>query len=338
MIPATYKKIVATQHVNDFRSAVEIQTVEIGEIKPDEIVIRNRFAGVNASDWLMASGEYLIPTPVPCDLGAESLGEVMAIGEDVTQVNVGDAVLVNWIGCGFCEYYKTRARYVIPVPVMRPEIMALSIAGLTAQLALKDAGQLGTNETVLITAAAGGTGHIAVQLAKLAGNHVIGTCGSDEKKQFLKSIGCDRVVNYREEELFTVLREEYPHGVDVVLDGVGGRLFDAALNNLAVFGRLVTIGFVSEYKLTDIPTVDKPRIYHKLIQKNVTIAGFNLNQYMAKRRDHLAVNMGHLVKMVQDGQLKIQLDPTPFEGIEQVINAVEFLHEGKNNGKVIVRF
>lgn len=338
MLPATYKKLTAVEHGNDFRSAVEIQTVEIGEIKPDEILIRNHFAGVNAADLMMARGKYLLPTPIPCDMGAESLGEVVAVGNDVTRLKVGDAVLVNLIGCGFREYYKTRAKYVIPVPSMSPEIMALSIVGLTAQLALHDTGQMTSNETVLITAAAGATGHIAVQIAKRAGNHVIGTCSTDEKKQFLESLGCDRVVNYHQEDLFTVLRSEYPKGVDLVLDGVGGRIFDAALNNLAVFGRLVTIGAISEYKLEERPTVDKPRIYYKLVDKNTTIAGFNLNQYMAKRRDVLAVEMGRLIQMVQEGQLKVQLEPTIFEGVEQVIDAVEFLHEGKNNGKVIVRF
>ena len=100
---------------------------------------------------------------------------------------------------------------------------------------------------MLFLAAAGGTGQFAVQLAKLAGNHVIGTCGSEDKVKFLKEIGCDRVINYKKEDVGTVLKKEYPNGVDLVYECVGGKMLEAAVNSLAIHGKIVVIGMISGY-------------------------------------------------------------------------------------------
>jgi NADPH-dependent curcumin reductase CurA len=99
----------------------------------------------------------------------------------------------------------------------------------------------------LFLAAAGGTGQFAVQIAKLAGNCVIGTCGSEDKVKFLKEIGCDRVINYKKEDVGTVLKKEFPQGVDLVYECVGGKMLEAALNSLAIHGKIVVIGMISGY-------------------------------------------------------------------------------------------
>ena len=88
-------------------------------------------------------------------------------------------------------------------------------------MALERVGEMSSHEVVMVTAAAGGTGHIAVQLAKLAGNHVIGTCGSEAKSRLLTELGCDRVINYRLENVADVLKNEYPHGVNLVFECIG---------------------------------------------------------------------------------------------------------------------
>jgi hypothetical protein len=119
-----------------------------------------------------------------------------------------------------------------------------------------------SQEVVLVTAAAGGTGHIAVQLAKLAGNHVIGTCSSEAKAQLLRELGCDREINYRTEDLDRVLKQEYPKGINLVFDCVGKEVFDTCVDNLAVRGRLVAIGFISEY-------AKNPERVNKLLLANI---------------------------------------------------------------------
>lgn len=127
-------------------------------------------------------------------------------------------------------------------------MLPLMVSGLTASLSLEHVGRMSSGETVLVTAAAGATGSFAVQLAKLNSNHVIGTCSSDEKATFLKSLGCDRVVNYRKENLNEVLKSEYPKGVDLVYECVGGEMYETCVKNLAVKGRIIIIGMISGYE------------------------------------------------------------------------------------------
>lgn len=333
----TYQKLTATRHSRDFREAVEILSVELPEAPaPDEIIIRNHYAGVNAADLMMAAGMYLLPTPVPCDMGSEAVGEVVAVGAEVTAFRPGDAVLTNAIGCGYRDYYVTKARRAVAIPAATPEIMSLSIGGLTASIALHESVSMAQGgETVLVTAAAGGTGQFAVRLAKLAGNHVIGTCSSDEKADLLRALGCDRVVNYRQENLREVLKAEYPRGVSIVFDGVGGEMFDIGVEHLARFGRLLTIGFISEYNKDEPDRVHQPRIYYKILAKNASLHGFNLNLYFGK--PIVAEHMQRLAELLREGSLAPSIDPTPFSGVAGAIDAVGHLQSGANTGKVVVR-
>lgn len=113
-----------------------------------------------------------------------------------------------------------------------PEVMTIVVSGLTAAIGLEVVGEIKTGDVVLVTAA-GGTGHCAVQLALQAGAHVIGTCRSPAKVKFLQQLGCDRAINYCEENLAQVLKTEYPQGVDLVYESVGRELFDICVENLA---------------------------------------------------------------------------------------------------------
>jgi len=207
------------------------------------------------------------------------------------------------------------------------------VSGLTASIALEEAGDLAHDETVLVTAAAGGTGQYAVQLAKQAGNHVIGTCGTEEKAAFLDELGCDRPIHYREEDVGEVLAEEYPDGVDLIYESVGGELFDVCVEALARRGRLLSIGYVSEYK--DGPEkITRERIYTTLIDKSASLRGFFLPHFAEHFRSH----MNKLLRQYRSGSLDIYVDDTNFEGVEEVPDAVEYLQSGKSIGKVVVRF
>lgn len=331
-LPTTYRKVVVTKPGRDFRRATEVVEVPLEAPLPNQILIRNRFAGVNASDLNISAGIYFMDSSPPFDTGVEATGEIVAVGEAVSNFKVGDAVLTTMLGGGYREYYAIDAAMAIPVPAATAEITAVSVGALTASMALEIAGYMGTNETILITAAAGGVGHFAVQLAKQAGNHVIGTCGSQEKADMLYSLGCDRVVLYKEEDLGTVLQNEYPDGVDLVLEGVGQATFDAALANLAVRGRIVIIGFISEYKGDPI-SVTMPRVYHQILWKSATLSGFLFSDYVPQIPEH----MGRMMTLFGEGKLQAMIDPTEFSGIDSVVDAVEFMHAGRNKGKLIVR-
>lgn len=333
-LPATYKKLVAAQLSRDFRAATEVVELALEAPGADEIVIKNHYAGVNATDPNITAGLYTPGQKPPIDLGAEAIGEVVAVGEHVTTFKVGDSVMVLTTGGGYREYYTTHASLAIPVPDASPEVMTLVLSGLTASIGLEVEGNMKSGETVLITAAAGGTGHIAVQLAKLAGNHVIGTCGNAEKADFLRSIGCDRVVNYREEDLDAVLKAEYPKGVNLVYESVGRKMFDTCVKHLARRGRLVIIGYITEYA-GQPEEVMSARIYTQLLWKSASVRSMFLPHYL---REYLPTHLMKLVGLLQSGQLKVEVDPTEFTGVDAVVDAVDYLQSGVNNGKVIVRF
>jgi NADPH-dependent curcumin reductase CurA len=190
-----------------------------------------------------------------------------------------------------------------------------------------------SNEVILVTAAAGGTGHIAVQLAKLAGNHVIGTCGSEQKVALLKKLGCDRIINYRIENLDHVLKSEYPKGINLVFDCVGKQVFDTCVENLAIRGRLIVVGFISEYGKS-VEEHMQPRIYHKLFWKAASVRGFLMPLY----QEYAAEARVRLLELFYSGKLKVAIDPTQFQGIESIPTAVEYLLSGQNCGKVVVKF
>jgi NADPH-dependent curcumin reductase CurA len=275
MISKTYKKLIAKQFAQNFKSAIEIIELPIPEPAPDEIVIRNKFAGINAGfDTLVCRGNvsYINLTP-PFDLGVEAVGEVVAIGDNVKDFQVGDAVVTTVRGGGYREYQAINANLAIKVREATPEVLTLMPTGVSALVALEQVGEMKSQEVVLVTAAAGGTGHIAVQLAKLAGNHVIGTCGSDAKGELLRELGCDRIINYRTQNLNRVLKQEYPNGVNLVFECVGKQVFDTCVDHLAVRGRLVVVGFVSEYA-KNIEQLTQARIYHKLFWKAASVRGF----------------------------------------------------------------
>ncbi|MEP0918011.1 zinc-binding dehydrogenase [Leptolyngbya sp. DQ-M1] len=331
----TYKKLVAQRFSDDFRSAIALEELPIPTLNPGEVLIRNKFAGINAGfDTLLCKGNvpYVNLTP-PFDLGVEAVGEVVAIAQDVHTLKVGDAVATTVRGGGYREYQAIAANLAVKIRAATPEVLTLMPTGVSALVALEQVGEMTSGEVVLVTAAAGGVGHIAVQLAKLAGNHVIGICGSEAKVKLLKSLGCDRIINYRTETLDTVLQQEYPNGINLVFDCIGKQVFDTCVNHLAIRGRLVVVGFISEY-MSNLESVTQPRIYQKLFWKSASVRGFlmpHFAEFAEEARDRL-------LDLFYANKLKVAVDSTLFNGIESIPDAVEYLLSGQNCGKVVVRF
>lgn len=331
-LPQTYQKLVAIKPGNDLRDACAVHEVELQMPQPGDILVRTHYSGVNAADYLTALGRYLSRTEPPHDLGSESVGEVVAIGAGVQNFKVGDPIL-SLVDGGYTEFFTTKARYAIPIPEASPEAVSLAVSGLTASIALNVTGAMTSGETILVTAAAGGTGSMAVQLAKLAGNTVIGTCGNDDKVAYLESLGCDRPINYRSEDVKKVLKAEYPGGVDIVFESVGGDMFDLAVKALANHGRLIVIGSISEYE-SGPQAVTRPRIGYSLMRKSASVRAFWLMSFFRETSEH----MTQLLALVNEGKLKPGADDTSFTGVTGALDAIEYMYEGKNIGKVVVDF
>ncbi len=273
-IPKVYRKLVAVSLSNRFREAVKIQTVETPDPGPEELLVRTRYVGINASDINWTAGRYIPGVQPPLDTGFEGAGLVQRVGEKCQGFSPGDAVAFMHNGA-FGEYLILPARRAIPIPRLDAGFVSLIVSGPTASISLERVGDLKAGETVLVTAAAGGTGQFAVQMAKLAGCHVIGTCSSEEKAAFLRQLGCDRPVNYKKENLKAVLKQEYPKGVDVTYESVGGEMFNTAVKNVAIGGRLIIIGYITHYQDSTFvarPTVPIPQILLQVSIYGCTVA------------------------------------------------------------------
>lgn len=339
MIPHTCKKLVAVSLSTRFRDCVQVKVTETPRPGPDEVLIRNRYVGINASDINFTAGKYIAGITPPFDTGFEAIGEVVSLGENCNNVKLGTPVGFMQYGA-FSEYIAVPSKRIIPLPSLRPEFVPLLVSGSTASISLDLMGKLKPEEKVLVTAAAGGTGQFAVQLAKLAGCHVIGTCSTDAKVEFLKKLGCDRAVNYKRESLATVLKEEYAGGVDVVYESVGGDMINTCIKNLAIGGRLIVIGFVSGYQEPS-SFVSRPTIplYQILLQKSASISGFFLN-------NHSRIVPKHVVKLSElclANKLQSCVDMGfqsstghSFKGINSIFDAVDYLYSSQSIGKVIV--
>lgn len=332
-LPDRYRKIVIARLAGEFRASTEIVAEPWRDPGPGEVAIRNAFAGVNAvfdKNLCRNTIRYVDVVP-PRDMGIESVGHVVAVGEGVDGPAVGDPVATVALGHGFREYHVIEASRCIRVREASPEILALIPSGISALVGLRHVAELASGETVAVSAAAGGLGQFVVQLARLAGNHVIGVTGSAAKAAALRRLGCDRVVDYREEDLRDVLAREYPRGVDIAWDSVGGAIFDTFLDHLAMRGRLVVSGHTSDFDRPE-EDVPAPRIYHKLYWKSASVRGFQNPAFP----EHFAEAAREILELYHLGRLQVLIDPRAFRGIGSVADAEEHLLAGGNVGKVVV--
>lgn len=332
-----HKKLVAVSLSQKFQEAVKLKFVKVPTPGPGQLLVRNKYAGVNASDINWTAGRYIPGIQPPFDTGFEGMGKVVSVGEDCGSYRPGDAVCYMENGA-FGEYTLVPVKKALQIPNLDPCYLTFMVSGLTASIALDKVGEIRKGERVLVTAAAGGTGQFAVQLAKLAGCHVIGTCSTDEKVKFLRDLGCDRPINYKKEDLHEVLKREYPKGVDVVYESIGGDVLNTCVKNLATCSRLIVIGYISTYQNTSFAARPTLPLYSILLQKSASVRGFFLYSYLSETPAHLS----KLIQLYSAGKLKPVVDcgqtcaKGPFKGVESVFDALEHLYSGKSAGKVVV--
>ncbi|XP_068643214.1 uncharacterized protein [Aristolochia californica] len=284
VIPQNFEKIVVHTLTHNFRSATKILRTHLSlPIQSQHVLVKILHAGVNASDVNFTSGRYFKSSEkgdlsrLPFDAGFEAVGLIAAIGDSVDGLKIGMPVAAMSFG-GYAEFMLVPSKHILWVPRPDPEVLAMLTSGLTASIALEKAAHMESGKVVLVTAAAGGTGQFAVQLAKLAGNKVVATCGGQKKAAMLKELGVDRVIDYKTEDVKTVLKKEFPKGLDIVYESVGGEMFNICLNALATYGHLVVIGMISQYQEED---GWKPLTYtglcEKILAKSQTVGSFSSN-------------------------------------------------------------
>ena len=234
---------VITQLATGGPEVLELGEAEIPEPLPTEIRVRVGAAGVNPVDWKTRAGGGMAAVlgPPPFTVGWDVAGTVDAIGPGVTRFAVGDAVFgMPWFprqAGAYAEFVTAPSRHFAHRPAGQSEVEAagLSLAGLTAWQCLVDIAAVQPGQRVLVHAAAGGVGHLAVQIAKARGAYVIGTASAG-KHNLLHDLGIDEAVDYRAETF-----EKVVEPVDLVLDLIGGEVAARSLDVLHPEGRLICL-------------------------------------------------------------------------------------------------
>ena len=227
---------------------LRLETVEVGNPGPGEVRLRHAAVGCNFADTYFRSGYY--PVQPPCGIGVEGAGTVTAVGEGVTSVSVGDRVSYNGgpLGAYATERVMPAAPlFKLPTSIDLETAAASTMRGLSATYwMMRTDPRLKAGDTVLLHAAAGGVGLLAIQVAKLLGIRVIGTVSTEEKAAKAREMGCDEIIFYRREDVAARVKElTGGEGVQTVFDSVGADTFDGSLKSLRRRGVLVGCGTAS---------------------------------------------------------------------------------------------
>ncbi len=294
-----------------------------------EVLIEVKTAGINYADTMRRRNQYLTRQELPFVPGSEVAGVVAEVGEGAENVSVGDRV-VTLIGTGgYADYAVAQAASLIPLPddLGFDEAAAVPLQGLTAYHTIKTSGALKSGESVLVHAAAGGVGTLAVQMAKLLGaGKVIATASNPEKLDLARSLGADVLIDYTEDDWPEKVREATEgKGVDVILEMVGGDFPEKNLKCLAIFGRMVVYGAASGERGTILPET--------LMKKCHSVVGFWLVP-ITSRPDLLVPSLREVLGWISSGDLQLTIGAT--YPLEQAAEAHADLEGRRTTGKLLL--
>ncbi|UWP95524.1 NAD(P)H-quinone oxidoreductase [Aliiroseovarius crassostreae] len=266
-----------------------------------EILIKVAFAGVNRPDAIQRAGNYAPPpnaSPLP---GLEASGEVAAVGEGVTNWNIGDKVCALLPGGGYAEYVTTPAAHALPVPegMELRDAACLPETYFTVWSNVFMRGGLQAGERFLVHGGSSGIGTTAIQLANHFGARVFTTAGSDAKCAVCTDLGAERAINYRNEDFVEVLKGE--GGANLILDMVGGGYIARNIRALATEGRMVHIAFLSGPK-AEIN-------FAQIMAKRLTVTGSTLRPQSDLAKAKIAEELLEKVwPLLDQGTVKPVLD------------------------------
>ncbi|MEV5145335.1 NADP-dependent oxidoreductase [Streptomyces sp. NPDC052727] len=314
LLPPTMRAV--SQEAAGPPEVLQIVEVPRPEPGPGEILVRVRAAGVNPADWkIRARGVFADGSPLPFRLGSDVAGVVEAVGAGVTLFRPGDEVFgmprfPHQAGA-YAEYVVAPARHFAPSPrgLTPVEAGALPLAALTAWQALVDTADVQPGGRVLIHAAAGGVGHLAVQIAKARGAYVIGTASAG-KHELVRSLGADEVIDYRVQDVAGTVRD-----VDVVVDALGGASFARSLRTLRPGGTLVGLLAPDDTSVAEAAEAAGVRAVFMLVEP-----------------DHAGLR--GIASLVEAGRLRVLVERV--FPLEEVAKAHAYGETGRTTGKIVL--
>lgn len=313
---------------------LELKTVEVTRsLEAGFVQVKNLYVSLDPATrgWMDDKKSYMKPIELGEVIRSGAIGEVIASNSE--RYDVGDVVigLFGWEEVSDVHESqigrKTTQSHGLPLSY---ELSGLGGNGLTAYFGLTRIGCPQAGETVVVSAAAGGVGSIAGQLAKLAGCRVVGIVGSDEKCEFVTDVlGFDDAINRKDGTLARQLKDTCPRGVDVYFDNVGGEILDTVLRYLSVHARVVLCGAISQ--INDATAAPGLSNYVQLIAKRASMEGFVTMDFASEWSDASA----SLAELVKDEKLVIIEEIV--EGIEKIPEAFGRLFTGEKLGKLTVK-
>ncbi|MBK9180400.1 MAG: NADP-dependent oxidoreductase [Acidimicrobiales bacterium] len=312
----------------------ELRTGPVPEPGPGQFLVRVLWLSFDPTQrgWLNDVPSYVPPVQI---------GEVMragAVGQVVASHNPGFAVGDYVQGTfGWQDYVATDGTGMLPVTKVPPGVPptavlgVFGITGLTAYFGMLELGHPKEGDVVLVSGAAGATGSVAGQIARVKGCRVIGTAGGPEKCAWVRDVaGFDECIDYKADDVGRRLAELAPRGIDVYFDNVGGPVLEAALANLGLRARVVLCGGISSgYTMEELPP--GPRNYMQLVIRRARMEGFLVLDYAPRFAEAVA----QLAAWVADGSIRTAEDVQV--GLERAPATLRRLFEGKNLGKQLLK-
>ncbi len=307
-----------------------VEDVSSPEIKKNEVLLDVHAAGINFPDTLIIEGKYQFKPPFPFSPGGEASGVISAVGEKVSHLKVGDRVmaLTGWGSCA--EQIAVPAYNILPMPDAMDftTAAAFSMTYGTAIHALKQRGALQAGETLLVLGASGGVGLAAIEIGKAMGARVIAAASSAEKLEVARQAGADELINYQDEDVRERLKTlTKGQGVDVVIDPVGGDLFETVFRSIAWSGRMLVIGFASG----TIPSLPA----NLPLLKGAAVIGVFWGSFAQRQPQDNVANFQQLFAWFAEGKLKPLVSQT--FALEDTAQAINTLAARKAVGKLVIK-
>lgn len=303
---------------------------------PSQVRVKLAAAGVNPLDIKLRSKPAFYPDKLPAILGCDGAGVVEATGGEVSRLNVGDEVYFCHGGLGdepgnYAEYIVLHEDYcaIKPNNISLQDAAALPLVVLTAWEALLDRANLQVGQTILIHGAAGGVGHVAVQLAKYLGAKIAVTVNTDKQAGLAHSLGAEKIIRYKEQDFVEeVLIWTNGQGADVVLDTVGGEVFLRSMNATRIGGKLVSI-LATAMSAADV-SLARQRNLSLCFELMLTPQLISSHEEQVRQRKILE----QAAQLVDDAKLSVLVShKLP---LEQAAEAHQLMEQGSMLGKVIL--
>ena len=316
------------ESLSDDLSGLAIRSLPQPVPGPGQVLVKVRAAALNFPDFLMTQGRYQFKPELPFVPGLEAAGEVMAVGTGVSAIKTGEAVVVHARAGAIAECMLVSQAEVRAIPPGLDFVAAAAFhaAAITAYVALVRRAALQAGETLLVHGASGGVGMATVQLGRHLGAQVIASGRSDDKLAIVRAQGAHHSINLKEDLRERVMHLTDGRGVDVVMDAVGGDVFDASLRCLGWGGRLLVVGFVAGR----IPEVKA----NYILIKNLSIIGVRAGEVGRRDPAQGAANVREIDRLASARVFK------PYIGarlpLSQAIEGLRMLGAGQVTGKIVI--